>query len=69
MENICHYEEDIYCEKDKSDISDKSDKSDISDKSEISVKKYVENNYVQSIIDKININNQTKLYEEFMYSF
>jgi hypothetical protein len=32
-------------------------------------KKQIKENYIQYLIAKMNVNNQIKLYEEFMYSF
>jgi hypothetical protein len=55
--NNCHYEEDIYYQ---NKINDNEIK--INDNEKV-------NQYIKTIIDKININNQIKLYEEFMYSF
>ena len=60
--NNCHYEEDIYYENKNNDIKNNEIKKN-------DIKKNDNENYIKTIIDKININNQIKLYEEFMYSF
>ena len=65
--NNCHYEEDIYYENKINEIKNNEIKKNEIKKNDI--KKNDNENYIKTIIDKININNQIKLYEEFMYSF
>ncbi len=56
--NNCHYEEDIYYENKNNKENKNND-----------IKNNDNEKYIKTIIDKININNKIKLYEEFMYSF
>jgi hypothetical protein len=62
--NNCHYEENIYYENKINDNEIKINDNEIKINDNEKV-----NQYIKTIIDKININNQIKLYEEFMYSF